>query len=244
MFSFTNVYEELDSFFWKKENSANNGIIVTSLPPITKPPMRFETIEIDGKDGDITNLLGYSSYIKKIDICLNHDRNSWDNSQIDYIINWLSGESNITFSNEYDKYYEGIILNQIDYDDLIKFKIASVNVKVQPFKYSISERKITKSGFCDIYNPCYLDALPIITFTGNGLIHLLINNSEVCQININERITIDSIIQDAYKDDKNNLANRNMNGTFPVLKKGSNSISWYGEGVVTQIEVKYRSRWL
>lgn len=232
-----------NSFIWKNEFSEDQGIIVTSLPPIVKPPMRFESIEIEGRDGDIINPLGYSSYVKNMNIAFLPNA-EFDNVQLDYIVNWLSGKSKIIFSNEGDKYYEGNILERIDYEKALRLRTASLKIKVQPFKYSVQEYKVIKTSNFNFYSSYYLDVLPVITITGSGLIHLLINNAEICQVNINERITIDSVLQEAYKDNVSNLANRNMLGDFPTLKYGNNSISWFGEGTVSKFEIKYRGRWL
>ena len=40
------------------------GLLIQELPPITKPPMRYEQIEIDGRSGDIITRLGYGAYDK------------------------------------------------------------------------------------------------------------------------------------------------------------------------------------
>jgi predicted phage tail component-like protein len=233
-----------NSFFWKDRYSEDLGIIVESLPPIVKPPLKYEVVEIDGRDGDITNILGYKSYIKTFNIAFINNTGEDDFYYVDEVASWLSGESKIIFSNEWDKYYNGIILDQINYEKVIKYRKASINIKVQPFKYSTDEKTVIKTSNFDFYNMSMLDTLPIITITGSGLVHLLINNEEICQVNINERITLDSVLQEAYKDSINNLANRNMFGDFPMFKNGKNIVSWYGEGTVTQVEVKYRWRWL
>ena len=47
-----------------------NGLMICSLPPITKPKMRATAEEIDGRDGDIVTPLGFSAYDKEIDIGL------------------------------------------------------------------------------------------------------------------------------------------------------------------------------
>ena len=36
-----------------KKSTLLNGFIITSLPPITKPRIRYNAEEIDGVDGDI-----------------------------------------------------------------------------------------------------------------------------------------------------------------------------------------------
>ena len=40
------------------------GLLISELPPITKPKIRTNIEEIDGRDGDIVTYLGYSAYDK------------------------------------------------------------------------------------------------------------------------------------------------------------------------------------
>ena len=44
------------------------GLLIQSLPPISKPKIRTQIEEIDGRDGDIVTPLGYSAYDKEISI--------------------------------------------------------------------------------------------------------------------------------------------------------------------------------
>lgn len=234
-----------DSFIWNNRFSNDYDIVVTSLPPIVKPPQRFETITIEGKDGDITNILGYSSYVKKIGIAFKHEEQyGICHEKLDTISNWLNGSGKIIFSNESDRYYEGIILNQIDYEKAIRFRTASIDIKVQPYKYDIRENRLVKTESFIVYNMSKVDQLPVITIVGSGQIHLLLNDNEICQINIEDRITLDSEKQEAYKDNVNTLMNRNMYGDFIKIPYGKSKISWYGTGTVQQMELSYRRRWL
>ncbi len=111
------------------------GLIIQSLPPITKPKMRTTIEEIDGRDGDIVTRLGYSSYDKEISIGL-----SW-NYDIDEVIQYFvdNDKGTVLFSNEEDKLYRYEILEQIDFERLVRFKTAKVKFHVQPFKYSSIE---------------------------------------------------------------------------------------------------------
>lgn len=106
------------------------GLLIQSLPPITKPKMRTSVEEIDGRDGDIITELGYSAYDKEISIGLYGD------FKIDDVISYFSKAGEVVFSNEPDKYYNFAILDQIDFERLIRFKTAKVKFHVQPFKYS------------------------------------------------------------------------------------------------------------
>ena len=113
------------------------GLLIQSLPPISKPLIRTEIMEIDGRDGDIVTKLGYSAYDKEMSIGLVGDYN------VDDVIKYFDSEGEVIFSNEPDKYYNYQIIEQIDFERLIRFKTANVVFHVQPFKYSAVDRKFT-----------------------------------------------------------------------------------------------------
>ena len=112
------------------------GLAISKLPSISKPPLRVMTEEIDGRDGDIITELGYGAYDKELVIGL------YENYDINEIIGFFNQEGTIVFSNEDDKYYNFKIINQIDYEALIKFRTANVTLHCQPFKYPLEEEPI------------------------------------------------------------------------------------------------------
>ena len=112
------------------------GLLISTLPPITKPKIRTQTEEIDGRDGDIVTTLGYSAYDKEIEIGL------YGGFDINQVIAYFNTEGTVVFSNENDKYYNYQIIDQIDYEKLIRFKKAKVKMHVQPFKYPLEETPV------------------------------------------------------------------------------------------------------
>ena len=110
-----------------------DGLIICEFPPISKPPMRVAQTEIDGRHGTIIEELGYSAYNKSIEIGLK------GNFDINKVIKYFSGEGDIVFGNEPDKVYHGIVINQIDYNRLLRFRKATVTFRVQPFKHKKNE---------------------------------------------------------------------------------------------------------
>lgn len=110
------------------------GLIIQSLPPISKPKMRTSIEEIDGRDGDIVTKLGYAAYDKEVSIGLHGD------FDIDDAISFFDSEGEVVFSNERDKYYRYQILDQIDFERLIRFRTATAKMHVQPFKYDAVDR--------------------------------------------------------------------------------------------------------
>lgn len=115
------------------------GLLIQSLPAISKPLMRTKIEQIDGRDGDTITKLGYSAYDKPMSIGLFGDYD------VDQIIEFFDSEGTVTFSNEPDKYYNYEIINQIDFEKLIKFKTAKVIFHTQPFKYSATDDLVSFS---------------------------------------------------------------------------------------------------
>lgn len=117
------------------EKSTNvKGLIIQSLPPISKPKMRTSIEEIDGRDGDIVTRLGYAAYDKEVSVGLHGD------FDIDDAISFFDSEGEAVFGNERDKYYRYQILDQIDFERLVRFRTAKVKMHVQPFKYDAVDR--------------------------------------------------------------------------------------------------------
>lgn len=117
------------------EKSSNvKGLIIQSLPPITKPKMRTSIEDIDGRDGDIVTRLGYAAYDKELSIGLHGD------FDIDDAIAFFDSEGEVVFGNEPDKYYRYQILDQIDFERLVRFRTAKVKMHVQPFKHDAVDR--------------------------------------------------------------------------------------------------------
>lgn len=81
-------------------SSLIQGLLIQELPPITKPMIRTQIEEIDGRDGDIITKLGYSAYDKEVSIGL------FGNFDIDDIITFFNSEGEVIFSNEPTKYLQ------------------------------------------------------------------------------------------------------------------------------------------
>lgn len=226
-----------------KKSTLINGLIITSLPPITKPKIRYTAEEIDGVDGDVINKLGYSAYDKTFEIGLSYNYN------VDDVIEYFNTEGKITFSNEPDKYYNFTALNQIDFDKLIRFKKAKITIHVQPFKYSTIESTKNYDFSSDnqsliVRNNGNIYSKPIITLFGNGTIELSLNGKQVFTIVLNGSMVLDTQSQNAYDPSTLDFLNRYVTGDFKnlYLSVGKNTISWTGN--VTQVKIDYASRWI
>lgn len=224
-----------------------NGLLIQSLPPISKPKMRISAEEIDGRDGDIITTLGYGAYDKVINVGLKGDFN------IDDVIEYFNTSGKITFSNELDKYYNFAIYNQIDFNRLIRFRTASITLHVQPFKYSIDEPPITWNNLHDqtianisVRNTGNIYSRPKLTITGSNTITVYLANKQIFSIDLSaagETIIIDAAGMNATDNDGNYL-NRQVTGDYNnfMLAMGVNSLRV--TGTMTNITLENYSRWI
>lgn len=225
------------------KNSINiKGLIIQKLPPISKPKIRTQIEEIDGRDGDIITPLGYSAYDKKLSIGLYGD------FDIDEVIAFFNTSGIVVFSNEPDKFYHYEIVSQIDFEKLIRFRTAEVTMHIQPFKYSATDNdkvfNITNENSIQIRNSGNIYSKPTLTITGSGNIGIYLNEIQLFQIQLGNigSITIDTEKMEAYKE--GNLLNRLVSGNYDNFKLnvGKNIISFTGS--VTKIEIQNYSRWI
>jgi phage-related protein len=220
------------------------GVLLMSAPDITRAPMRYELVEVNGRDGVEYNSLGYGNYIKELNIGIKKE------ADIDKILAWLSGKGRLTISNEPDKYYEVFMLSESVYSKLISFRKAIIPCTCKPFKkavkntpvkLSIEEAKVNST----VINAGSYIAEPTIDVTVNGDFEIYINGNKFCDILLNEEsiITIDSENMECYKNGVK--YNRSMKGEFPVFEPGENSLMIESlAGAVTKCEVVVNPRWL
>ena len=225
-------------------SSSLRGLLIQRLPPINKPPIRVMTEEIDGVDGDIVTPLGYGAYDKEILIGLH---GSFD---INAVIAFFDSEGEVVFSNEPDKVYRYQIIQQIDFERLVRFRTANITLHVQPFKYLLNEDPITETFNADdqnvtVDNKGNIYAKPLITLTGTGTISLYIGENQILSIAFgvsSESITLDVETLEAFYGAA--LKNRQITGDIEklVFPPGESILSW--TGTITAISISRYNRWI
>jgi len=221
------------------------GLLIQSLPPISKPKIRTSTEEIDGRDGDIVTTLGYGAYDKTFSIGLKGDYN------VDDVIEYFNTSGKITFSNELDKYYKFATYNKIDFNRLVRFKTANVTVHVQPFKYSLDEPPITDtSGAYDTYlsvrNTGNIYSKPKLIINGSNTINVYLGNTQIFNINLSaagETIIIDAESMNAT-DEAGNYLNRQVTGDYDNFRLATGINELKITGYKTSVTLENYSRWI
>lgn len=206
------------------------------FPERISPKRRDESIIISGRHGALTTTDGtFESYILQVEFILK------DISKTDKICSHFKGEGDLIFSDNLNRRYKARVNNQIEFSRVIRsLKRFAVEFEVQPFMYESVPSTIILTEPTDILNTGTFESEPIITVYGQGNITLTFNNSNIILNNIEEKITINSEILNAY--DGNLSLNNKMSGDFPVFKLGENNISWTGS--VTKLEITPNWRWL
>lgn len=219
-----------------------NGLIVMSLPPITKPKMRYSAEEIDGRDGDIITTLGYQAYDKTLSVGLHGD------FDIDKVVEFFATSGTITFSNEPDKAYRFQQLENIDFERLLRYRTADVKLHVQPFKTGRLQRpKVFASSDAQavIVNAGNVVAAPKLTVEASGDIGLYLDGSQVLQVvNTGDYTLVIDVANLEASTPEGALMNRHITGDYQrlMLSPGKHSIKWSGD--VKSLTIEDYSRWI
>lgn len=224
-----------NTLVWKGKTAEQMGLKIISLPPIQISTERVEEKELDGRDGTLTFLTGYTSDEKTVEA-------DYRGNKPMEISNWLQGSGEVIFGNLPDRYYKARINNVVPISQVLKNYLYNFQVKFkcQPFGYLIQGKKlrtITSKGTI-LDNPGNYESLPIITCYGSGKGTLIINGTSYTITNINNLIILDCAMEEVL-DDKGKYFESEY---FPKLTIGKNTISW--SGGITKVEIVPRWRCL
>ena len=219
-----------------------DGLIITSLPPITKPKLRYSSEEIDGRDGDIITTLGYQSYDKTLSVGLH------GNFDIDKVVEFFATSGTVTFSNEPDKIYRFQQLDSIDFDKLVRYRTADIKLHVQPFKTGRLQRPKTFASAdaqAVIVNAGNVVAAPKLTIKASGNIGLWLDGSQILSIANSGDYTLIVDVQNLEAATPGGaLMNRVITGDYArlALSLGKHTIKWSGD--VKSITIEDYSPWI
>lgn len=225
-------------FIYNGKDSRDMGVILESLPPITRPKRRMETLTIPGRNGTLCIDEGtYESNPISLKCTL---KRGIDPRRI---TTWLEPFGNITFSDEIDKYYKARIVNSIPLERVFRISRQFIlQLELQPFAYG--KEKYRKKYLTGITHEFYIpnantNMFPYIKVSGWEEISLTINDRTMV-ITPDEYVELDCELQIAYKDKIS--ANDRVYGPFFELKPGENTISIFGN--YTELEIVYQKMYI
>lgn len=216
----------MNTFTYNGVTSSAYGIFIEHRPVVAFPKRRIESITIPGRSG---NLL--------------FDTGAYDNVAVTYqaayrgnvrdtgrdIASWLYQNDYLTLSDSYDPSYfrKAVYVSPLNITDIIAVAgRAAITFDCKPQRYLLSGlTAITPTSGDDITN-LYQPSLPIISFTGNGV--LTVGSRTVTVAGNTGTLILDSENQTASVGGNNANSLITLSDGFPVLENGDTIVSWTG----------------
>lgn len=221
-------------FEYKGIKSSDLGIVVEKMPSIVIPSSTFK--EIDIPDAEVKTSV--SGSLEGFTYAFECRLNEVNPSKYREIAKWLrneEGNDKLIRSDEDDKYYKAKVINNIPFEKVIrKYSRFIVHFECEPYAYSNEEEIITLTNKSNILlNPGVYESRPYMKIYGSGNLYININDVNIHFLNVEQFIEIDCEAFECFKGDT--LKNTSMNGDFPVLKCGENTIKL--SETVSKIEI-------
>lgn len=214
------------------------GLRISEVPIIPVAERVIDSIEIDGREGDLTILKGWKdvNFSFKAVIWNSDVQTSWQT-----ILPQILNAKTITFSNETSvfykiKYVKASGLTQI-LSSMWEFE---VELTCSPFRYKTNVVTINRTTSGTVNNPGNIYSLPKIKVYGTGTRTLTINGKQIMLNLTNGNLTLDCDWKECFYGDV--AANQYMTGDFPEFRVGSNTVT-LGTGI-TKVEIEPRWRYL
>lgn len=216
------------TLIWNGKTAEQMKLKIISLPPIQVSTERIDEEDIEGRDGTLTYINGFTSDEKEVEA-------DYIGNKPYEIVNWLQGDGEVIFGNLPDRYYKARINNVVPLQQVIENQLYNllIKFKCQPFKYHFegNEGKTFTISGSVVENPGTYKSLPLITVYGNGAGALLINGITYTITNIGGSITIDSETKEVL----NNKGDYVETDNFIELVPGENTIIF--SGGITMVEI-------
>lgn len=165
-------------FLWKGIDSREYGIWVKELPQPSRAAERVEELHILGRPGSLHLKEGdnvHEGYKRECTITAPY------NADFGTILTWLSGRSEVVFSNEPNRVYQASIPNEIRFSkEGNSLKSAIIPFFVHPHKGQYPpEGDIALSSSGTVFNPGTVDSRPIISVTFSETGTIAVNGEEM-----------------------------------------------------------------
>lgn len=222
-------------------DNLDKNIVIIKGPNLSINNENYEEINVQGRNGSLIVKDGtYKNKILSFELGILSESKQDLLNKIDEIIEWLTKiEDNKLFYDREDRYY---IVKHIEFADIENkrylFGKFTVNFICEPFYYDLNEYPLTLTTHETLFYKGTVPGECNIKIYGSGNIQLTINSETVQINNVNEYVELDSKLLLCLNKDKTSKS-RDMIGHFPLLIRGSNTISWTGN--VSKIEILPRT---
>ena len=229
----------MNNISWNETTFISKGVVIENIPTITKPKKRITTYTIPGRNGVLNVDEGTYDPISLTLNCHFQD----GNANILELNNWLDGFGKLSLDGI--KYYEGIINNNIPYEQITNFKKFQINFQLNP----IQKKIIPTTNVIDISEATNTievggttNTYPTITIEGEGQLIVRINEITFTLDNADGEYILDSEAKEIIHN--NQSAMSIMSGDFPYLVPGDNEIFISGTGTYTSMSITYNESYL
>lgn len=222
-------------FKFKGIQSDKMGVIIEEEEHfIAKARQRYETLEIEGKDGAIFESLGYSYIERPIKIQI------IDISKLDDILAWLNGVGEFEYKG---RKTVARFFSELSPNRSANIKIIDTNFIRDPFWYKADDEYIEIID--KVSNEGNIESRPIIKLEkkDSNSVDLTINNSRfIYDFKEDEYVEIDCDEKTVTYDNLNRNRQIQIDFEFPKLKIGENIVT-INSGDCS-IKIKRKDRWL
>lgn len=225
---------------FNNKSSADCRIQVAHPPGYAYPERDYTITHIPGRNGDIIQDNGcYKNVERTYEVSFdapNEDFATYANA----VSAWLhstTGYARLEDSYEPNYYRMAVYQESNIFENLYnQAGTATIVFECKPQRFlKTGDNIITIQNSLTIMNPTGFEAYPLFKVTGTSGV-LTVNGNSITFSSIDGFVMLDCELQDAYKENINK--NSTISGTFPVLKTGSNTISWTGD--ISSVTMKPR----
>lgn len=214
-------------------SSEELGIQVEIPPDYEIPERDYEVISVPGRSGDIIIDKGaYKNVEREYKVAVGEIEGDFS-VLAPRIATWLN--SGYGYKRLEDSYNPDVYMMAVNKstDSILNIyqKAGRTTIKFnrKPERFlKIGDHAIECTKRTNIINPTAYIAKPIVTIYGSGKGYVNIGDYQIEVTNIKEYITIDSDIENAYKDNQNENYNVILTDGFPKLKEGETTIRFHG----------------
>ena len=217
---------------FNNKSSADCRIQVAHPPGYAYPERDYTITHIPGRNGDIIQDNGcYKNVERTYEVSFdapNEDFATYANA----VSAWLhstTGYARLEDSYEPNYYRMATYQESNIFENLYnQAGTATIVFECKPQRFlKTGETPVTITSPVDfLSNPTGFEAYPLIKVSGTFGSLTINDNQTITLSSIDSYTMLDCELQDAYKETTNK--NSTISGTFPVLKPGSNTISWTG----------------